>query len=146
MHGQPELIMRSPSSTEGTSKLNFAVLKVPLRLTVEDVQSQSTPSNQEGPLFGGKKVYTKGVFSSENPSVSTVKKEFWCIPKSLFSREKRRKIHIRQRAFKVFVGTPRAILVCRFWPPTFGFHKVQGTSSIRKTPHGVDQTSRKRQG
>ena len=39
----------------------------------------------------GKKVYTKGVFSSENSSASTDKKEVWCIPKSLFSREKERK-------------------------------------------------------
>ena len=33
---------------------------------------------------GGKKVYTKGVVSSENLSASTGKKQIWCIPKSLF--------------------------------------------------------------
>ena len=56
-------------------------------------------------------VYTKGVFRSENSSASTGKKQVWCIPKSLFSREKtgqRRKIHIHQRGFQVFVGDPFA--------------------------------------
>ena len=59
-------------------------------------------------LSEGKKEHTKGVFSSENSSASTGKKEVWFIPKSLFSREKERKIHIHQRVFTVFVGDPFA--------------------------------------
>ena len=69
------------------------------------------------PPFGGKKVYTKGVFSSENSSASPgAKKEVWRIPKRLFSRGKRRKMHIHQRAFKVFVGNPFA----QYWCIDFG--------------------------
>ena len=45
------------------------------------------------------------------------KKQVWCIPKSLFSRENAGKIHIHQRGFKVFVGDLRTVLVYRFWPP-----------------------------
>ena len=43
------------------------------------------------------KEYSKGVFRSENSSASTGKREVWCIPKSLFSREKRGKhIHTKE--------------------------------------------------
>ena len=66
-------------------------------------------------LLEAKNVYTKGVFSTENASASTGRKEVWCIPKSLFSlvfKGKRRKIHIHQRAFKVFVGNPFAQCWC----------------------------------
>ena len=74
-------------------------------------------------IIGGKKVYTKGVFSSENSSASTGKREVWCIPKSLFSREKGRKMHIRQSAFKVFVGDPFA----QYWCIDLGLlYKIQG--------------------
>ena len=37
-----------------------------------------------------REVYTKVVLSSENSGASTGKKEVWCIPKSLFSRERRK--------------------------------------------------------
>ena len=40
------------------------------------------------PKIGVKKVYTKGVFSSENSSASTGKIEAWCIPKTLFRDRK----------------------------------------------------------
>ena len=56
----------------------------------------------------GKK-YT-GVFSSENSSASTGKKQVWCIPKSLFSREKRRdregKYIYTKEASRCLWGTP----------------------------------------
>ena len=73
--------------------------------------------------FGGEKVYTKVVFSSENSSSSIGQKEVWCIPKSLFSREKRRKIHIHQRGFRVFVGDPFA----EHWCIDFGLLKISGS-------------------
>ena len=56
------------------------------------------------------KICTKGVFSSENTFASTGKKQVWCVPKSLFSREKegqRRRTHIHQRGFQVFAGDER---------------------------------------
>ena len=56
--------------------------------------------------FGGKKVYTKGVFSSENLSASTGKKEVWCIPKSLFSRDKGGKYIYTKEPLRWLLGTP----------------------------------------
>ena len=58
------------------------------------------------PIFGGKKVYTKGVFSSENSSASTGKKEVWCIPKSLFSREKGGKYIYTKEPSRWLLGSP----------------------------------------
>ena len=66
--------------------------------------------------FGGKKVYTKGVFSSENSSASTGKKKGLVYTKKLVFKGKRRKIHIHQRAFKVVVGDPFA----QYWCIDFG--------------------------
>ena len=56
--------------------------------------------------FGGKKVYTKGVFSSENSSATTGKKEVWCIPKTLFSREKEGKYVYTKAPSRCLWGTP----------------------------------------
>ena len=74
------------------------------------------------------KVYTKSGFSSENSSASTGKKEVWCIPKSLFSREKKGKTHIRQRASQVFVGD----LFAEHWCIDFGLLNPEG-----KKPHYI---------
>ena len=66
----------------------------------------------------GKNVYTKGVFSSENSSASTGKKEVWCIPKSLFSREKKERKTYTPKSLQGVCGGPlRRALVYRFWPP-----------------------------
>ena len=67
--------------------------------------------------IGGKKAYTKGVFSSENASASIGKKKrFGVYHKACFHGKKRRIIHIHQRAFKVFVGDPFA----QHWCIDFG--------------------------
>ena len=55
-----------------------------------------------------KKVYTKGVFSSENSSASTGKKGVLVYTKKLVFKGKEGKMHIHQRASKVFVGDPFA--------------------------------------
>ena len=69
------------------------------------------------PNIGGKKVYTKGVFSSENPSASTGKNEVWCVPKSLSSREKEKEYTYTPKSLQGVCGGPlRAVLVYRFWP------------------------------
>ena len=73
----------------------------------------------------GKKVYTKGVFSSENASASTGNKEVWCIPKSSFSREKKENTYTPKSLQGVFGGPLRAVLVYRFWPPMRGAQKCQ---------------------
>ena len=53
-------------------------------------------------LWEGKK-YTPKVFSVLKTQVpEQARKEVWCISTSLFSREKKGKIHIHQRTFKVF--------------------------------------------
>ena len=67
-------------------------------------------------IFGGKKVYTKGVFSSESSSASTGKKRGLVYTKKLVFKGERRKIHIHQRAFTVVVGDPFA----RYWCIDFG--------------------------
>ena len=67
--------------------------------------------------IGGKKFFTKGVFSSENSSASTGKREVWCIPKSLFSREKEENTYTPKSLQGVCGGPLRAVLVYRFWPP-----------------------------
>ena len=59
--------------------IRIAVLSVPLITQEREILQYFSH-------FGGKEVYTKGVFSSENSSASTGKKEVWCMPKSLFSR------------------------------------------------------------
>ena len=69
-------------------------------------------------FFGGTKVYTKGVLSSENSSPLTGKKEVWCIPKSLFSREKKENAYTPKSLQGVCGGPLRAVLVYRFWPPS----------------------------
>ena len=66
--------------------------------------------------FGGKKVYTKGVFSSENSSASTGKRRGLVYTKELVFKGKRRKIHIHQRAFKVFMGDS----FTQYWCIDFG--------------------------
>ena len=67
-----------------------------------------------------KKYTPKRVFSSENLSASTGKKQVWCIPKMLVFKGKRRKINIHQRGFKVFVGDPFA----QYWCIDFGLLNV----------------------
>ena len=69
----------------------------------------------ENRSFGGKKVYTKGVFSSENSSASTGKKEVWCIPKSLFSREKEGNTYT-PKSLQGVCGDPFA----QYWCVDFG--------------------------
>ena len=73
-----------------------------------------------GERIGGKKVYTEGVFSSENLSAPTGKKQVWCIglvyTKKPVFKGKRRKIHIHQRDFKVFAGD----LFAQHWCIDFG--------------------------
>ena len=59
-------------------------------------------------FIGGKKPYTKGVFSFENSSASTGPKRGLVYTKKLFFKAKRRTINIHQSAFKVFVGKPFA--------------------------------------
>ena len=54
----------------------------------------------------GKKVYTKGVFSSENSSASTGKKGVLVYTKSLFSREKEGKYIYTKEASRGLWGTP----------------------------------------
>ena len=77
--------------------------------------------------IGGEKVYTKVVFSSENSSSSTGKREVWCIPKSLFSREKKENTYTPKRLQGVCGGPLRGVLVYRFWPPKIkSDSKVQG--------------------
>ena len=61
------------------------------------------------------KAYTKGVFSSENSSASTGKTEVWCIPKSLFSREKKEKTYTPKSLPGVCGGPLR-----RVWCIDFG--------------------------
>ena len=56
----------------------------------------------------GRKVYTKGVFSSENSSASAGKKRFGVYQKARL-QGKKKEIHIHQRAFKVFVTRSRSI-------------------------------------
>ena len=56
--------------------------------------------------FGGKKVYTKAVFSSYNSSASTGKKQVWCKPKTLFSGEKEAKYIYTKEASRCSWGTP----------------------------------------
>ena len=63
-------------------------------------------------------VHTKGVFSSENSTVSTGKKEVWCLLKSLFSREKKEKTHTPKSLPGVCGGPLRTGLVYKFWPST----------------------------
>ena len=79
----------------------------------------TNPDSGEWPpeqTFRGKKVYTKGVFSSENSSASTSQKRGLACTKKLVFYGKRRKIHIHQRVFKVFVGDPSA----QYWCIDFG--------------------------
>ena len=71
------------------------------------------------PLFGGKKVYTKGVFSSENSSASTGKKRFGVYQKACF-QGKRKEITYTPKSLQGVCGGPlRAALVYRFWPPIY---------------------------
>ena len=68
--------------------------------------------------IGGIKIYTKGVFSSENSSASTGKKEVWCIPKKLVFKGKRKENTYTPKSLQGACGGPlRAVLVYRFWPP-----------------------------
>ena len=96
-------------------------------LAVDWRTASTLPRRSTGQWIGGKKVYTKGVFSSENSSASTGKKGLVYTKKLVF-KGKTRKIHIHQRAFKVVVGGPlRAALVYRFWPPKWrGQKRVHG--------------------
>ena len=67
-------------------------------------------------MLGGKKK-PKGVFSSENTNASTGKKEVWCIPKSLLSREKKGKTYT-PKSLPGVCGRPlRTALVYKFCPP-----------------------------
>ena len=67
--------------------------------------------------FGGKKVYIKGVFSSENSSASTGKKRFGVYPKACFQGKKKENTYTPKRLQGVCERTLRAALVYRFWPP-----------------------------
>ena len=78
------------------------------------------------PYSEGKKVYTKGVFSSENSSASTDNKRGLVYTKNLVFKGKRRKIHIHQRAFKVFVGDPFA----QYWCIDFGLLHIKTRKRI----------------
>ena len=88
--------------------------------------------------FGGKKVYTKGVFSSENSSASTSKKRGLVYTKKLVFKGERRKIHIHQRAFKVVVGDPFA----QYWCIDFGLLWLQhDTLKLSQTWKAMDVIS-----
>ena len=80
--------------------------------------------------FGGEKVSTKGVFSSENSSTSTGRKEVWYIPKSLFQGEKK-ETHIYTKE----PSNPFA-LVYRFWPRIL--HEYSSTPPELKWSVGID--------
>ena len=65
-----------------------------------------------------KKKYTPKVFSALKTHVpQRAKKRFGCLPKSLFSREKKEKTYTPKSLPGVGVGPLRTVLVYRFWPP-----------------------------
>ena len=64
-----------------------------------------------------KKVYTKGVLSSEISCASTGKTEVCCIPKCFFRREKKGKTYTPKSLPGVRARPLRTALVKRFWPP-----------------------------
>ena len=66
--------------------------------------------------IGGKKVYTKGVFGSENSSALTGKKRGLVYTKKPCFQGKRRKKHVHQRASQGFVGD----LFAEYWCIDFG--------------------------
>ena len=90
----------------------------------------------------GKKVYTKGVFSSENSSASTGKKEAWCMPKSLFWRENFKR---REKTYtpKSLPGVCGGHLFAQHWCINFGLlkHKKSWKKSgkIRRKIRGENQ-------
>ena len=57
-------------------------------LTSGEVRGTSGKSGELPGSSEGKNVYTKGVFSSENQSASTGKKQVWCITKKLVFKGK----------------------------------------------------------
>ena len=81
-------------------------------------------------VIGGSKVYTKGVFSSENSSASTSKKEVWCIPKSLFSREKKENTYTAKSLQGGRWGPLRAVLLYRLWPLKVRGPRAQGRKGL----------------
>ena len=88
--------------------------------------------------FGGKKVFTKGVFGSENWSTSTSKKEVCVCRKACFQGKKKENTYTPKSLQGVCGGPLRAALVYIFWPPK-NFRCCQRTTA-RKTPatsHGV---------
>ena len=70
-------------------------------------------------FFSGPKCPPRKVFSALRTQVpQQAKKEVWCVPKSLFSREKEGKyIYTPKSLPGVCAGPLRAVLVYRFWPP-----------------------------
>ena len=72
-------------------------------------------------LFGGKKVYTKGAFISEN---STGKKRFGVYQEACFQGKMKNIFIDTPKSLQGVCGGPlRAALVHRFWPPNC-MHKV----------------------
>ena len=67
--------------------------------------------------IGGKKVYTKGVFSSESSSDSTGKNRGLVHTKNLVFKEKKAKTYTPKSLPGVCRGPLRRALVYRFWPP-----------------------------
>ena len=83
-----------------------------------------------------KGIHHKGVFSSENSSASTGKKEVWCIPKSLFSREKEGKYIYTKEPSRCLWGT-------QYWCIDFGLLKKDLESLVAQcsgTPATVAAT------
>ena len=94
-------------------------------------------------FFGGKKKTPK-VFSALKTQVpQQAKKQVWCIPKSLFSREKEgtknENTYAPKRLPGVCGGPLRAVLVYRFWPPNFfGLRFTRLCQNNVKTPRSTN--------
>ena len=106
---------RVPQVFFATLVLTCAILCFPASPR-EDVPGLFSLTFQQPSNRREKKVYTKGVYSSENSSESASKKQVWCIPKSLFSRGKDGNYMDTKEASRCFVGDPFA----QYWCIDFG--------------------------